>query len=101
IYVANTGSDSLSVVETQRLTVIDTIPVGRAPMDVAFAAVPPPTCAGDCDDRGEVSIDDLLTALGIALGQQALAMCPPADADGLGDVTVDEILLATRNALRG
>lgn len=70
IYVADTGSNSVAVVDTQRNVTIELIPVGRAPIGVALVEVP-------------------------------AASCPPADVDGFGTVTVDEILLAVRHALDG
>lgn len=59
------------------------------------------TCSGDCDQRGEVSVDELVTLVGVALGTQALDACGSGDADDDGRITVDEIIAATRRALGG
>jgi hypothetical protein len=48
-----------------------------------------------------VTIDELITAVHIALGNRLLAACPSFDVDADGEVTVDEILLAVRVALNG
>jgi YVTN family beta-propeller protein len=101
IYVANTGSNSVAVVDTQRNVTIELIPVGRAPMGVALVEVPAALCAGDCRDRGLVDVADLTQAVAIGLERAAASSCAAADVDGLGTVTVDELLLAVRHALDG
>ncbi|HVM96123.1 MAG TPA: hypothetical protein VMT89_07025 [Candidatus Acidoferrales bacterium] len=56
-------------------------------------------CVGDCNSDGEVSIDELILGVNIALGSAALSSCPTFDADDSGDVTIDEIIAAVSNAL--
>src|SRR5438552_905639 len=51
-------------------------------------------CAGDCNGDGVVSIDELVTGVNIALGNDQLVACPSFDANGDGSVTIDEILSA-------
>jgi DNA-binding beta-propeller fold protein YncE len=58
-------------------------------------------CVGDCDGDGEVTVDEIVRGVGIALGEQNLAQCPAMDGNGDGEVTVDEIILAVSNALAG
>lgn len=58
-------------------------------------------CPADCDGSGEVTVDELVTAVRIALGEQSAAACPAADADGDERVTVDEIVRGVRAALQG
>ena len=58
-------------------------------------------CVGDCNGDGEVTIDELLKLVNIALGNSALADCPAGDADGSGDITINEIIAAVNNALNG
>jgi hypothetical protein len=65
---------------------------------------PPPTpgpCFGDCDRGGSVTIDELVRAVGIALGSLSLAQCPDADVDSNAQVTIDEIIKAVNAALNG
>jgi hypothetical protein len=63
------------------------------------ATIPPPPCAGDCDGDGEVAVHEVVTAVGIALGEIELAECSAADADGSSIVTVDELIRALLRAL--
>lgn len=73
-----------------------------------FTPVPTPTptapsiaCVGDCDGNGEVTVDELIRGVNIALGNLPLEDCESFDADGSGDVTVDELITAVNNALSG
>lgn len=49
-------------------------------------------CPGDCDDSGEVTIEDLETAVAIALGENSIGACLAADRDGDGEVTVNDLI---------
>lgn len=60
-----------------------------------------PTCVGDCDGNGAVTVDEVQKGVGVVLGSVRLDTCPPLDANGDGEVTVDEILVALNNALGG
>lgn len=59
------------------------------------------TCAGDCNGDGAISVDELLTAVNIALGSAPVSQCQSIDANGDGQVTVDEIIQAATRALDG
>ena len=59
------------------------------------------TCAGDCDGDGQVSIDELVLAVTIALGQLPAERCTAADGSGDGQVTIDELVGAVHTALSG
>lgn len=59
------------------------------------------TCAGDCNGDGEVTVDEIILAVNIALGSAAVTECQRADAGGDGQVTVDEIVAAGDAALNG
>jgi len=58
-------------------------------------------CVADCNQDGEVTIDDLITALNVAFDPAKLATCPSADHNGDGEVAIDEIILAVNAALGG
>jgi Tol biopolymer transport system component len=58
-------------------------------------------CAGDCNADGFVTVDELLTGVGIALGGERLASCPSLDTNGAGAVAVNDLLTAVNNALDG
>ncbi|MBI3782282.1 MAG: DUF3604 domain-containing protein [Deltaproteobacteria bacterium] len=56
-------------------------------------------CVGDCNASGDVTVDEIVRIVGIALGQSDLSVCASADRDGNGDVTIDEIVAAVGYAL--
>jgi hypothetical protein len=62
---------------------------------------PTPTCVGDCDGDGEVSIGELITGVNISLGNQQISVCPAFDANGDGQVGINELIQAVNNALEG
>jgi len=59
------------------------------------------TCAGDCDDTGAVTIDDIIRMVNIAQMTAPIADCLAGDVDGDGTITVDEIIQAVNNAQNG
>jgi hypothetical protein len=61
----------------------------------------PCDCVGDCDCSREVTVDEILKMVNIALGNVPVAQCEPGDASQDGQITVDEILMAVSNALNG
>jgi hypothetical protein len=71
--------------------------------------LPPPSpspsatasCAGDCNDDGQVTVDEILTTVDIALGNTLPSECEPGDANHDGQITINEILTAVDNALNG
>jgi len=60
-----------------------------------------PACAGDCSGEGEVTVDELINGVNIALGSALLEQCPSFDPDGDGLVSVAELVLGVNNALAG
>lgn len=58
-------------------------------------------CGGDCDDRGQVTVDEIVRGVGVALEVVDFCKCGLADGDGDGLVTTDEIIDAVNSALRG
>ena len=67
----------------------------------ASSALAQPACTGDCDGSGDVTVDEVITLVNIALGTAAVSTCLAGDADGSGNVTVDEIVSAVTAALEG
>jgi len=61
---------------------------------------PAADCA-DCNGDGAVTIDELITGIGIALGAAELSACPPIDRNGDAAVSIDELVAAIGNALQG
>lgn len=70
---------------------------------ITLSALPVPaqSCIGDCDGSGQVTVDEILRAVSIALGAARASECTRADDNGDGVVTVDEIVNAVTAALRG
>jgi len=58
-----------------------------------------PRCVGDCDGGGDVTVNELITMVNIALNNLPLSACPAGDPDGSGDITVNEIIQGVNNAL--
>ncbi len=71
----------------------------------ALLALWPPTvsaaCVGDCDGSGQVTVDEIIVMVNIALGTADIAQCPVADPNADGQVSVDEIVTAVNAALNG
>jgi hypothetical protein len=62
---------------------------------------PPIRCVGDCDGNGAVTVGELVKGVNIALGNAALNTCPQFEVNDRQTVTIDEIIIAVGNALRG
>ena len=58
-------------------------------------------CAGDCNGDGEVTINELITGVNIALGNDSVSSCPAVDTNGDGEVAVNELIQAVNSALNG
>ena len=58
-------------------------------------------CAADCGLDGTVTVNELVSAVGISLGDASLALCVSADGNGDGAVTVDELIRGARLMLEG
>ena len=101
-YVLNKGQGSVSVIDTGRRAVVRTI-VGVAG-DAASIAIAPPRedgCVGDCHELHQVTVDNVIAAVAIALGDVPIDECRAADVDDDGGVTVDEIVVTLQMALNG
>jgi streptogramin lyase len=59
------------------------------------------SCVGDCNGDGEVTIDELLTMVNIALGSANVSTCLVGDATHDNEITIDEILSAVSATLNG
>lgn len=59
------------------------------------------SCTGDCSGDGEVTVNELITMVNIALGTSPVSTCPPGDANGDGEITINEIIAGVNNALNG
>ena len=78
--------------------------VGSLLMSVAFCALAVPSgaqCIGDCNDDDQVTVDEVITGVNIALDVTPLTECTTFDVNQSKTVSVDEILAAVSNALNG
>jgi hypothetical protein len=57
-------------------------------------------CVGDCNGDGEVTINELITGVNIALGSQPVSACP-AFANDQGVVDIAQLIKGVNNALNG
>jgi len=73
----------------------------------ATPTVGTPFCVGDCNGDGQVTIDDLIRMVNIALGLAPICPndvndgCLAGDANCDCEITVDEIIRAVNNSLQG
>jgi hypothetical protein len=71
------------------------------PGSIFFSRVQPGPCVGDCDENNQVTVDELIVMVNIALDNAPLSACSVGDADGSGDITINEIIAAVNYALNG
>lgn len=86
---------------------------GRACSPFGYDFVSPDVCGGapctsfvrkrvgDCDLNGDVTVDEVITGVNIALGVSPVSVCPEADGDGDLNVSVDEVITGVNSALTG
>ena len=74
---------------------------GAFQLTATALAAPVSSCAGDCNGDGQVTINDLLVSVGVALGTSNVSVCRACDLNGDGTISVDELLVAVNNALSG
>lgn len=99
LYVANAGDNSVSQIDVKSRRVVGSIPVGQSPMGVISISVPF-DCVADCNEDGQVLIDELLVAVSMSLGS-GTAQCPAADPNNDTHVAINELIQGVQNALRG
>lgn len=81
-----------------------TAPVGSptpTPTPTPTGGVGPCGCIGDCNCDDQVTVDELLKMVNIALELADVSTCEAGDPNDDGEVTIDEILMAVNNALFG
>ncbi|MGD0949310.1 MAG: hypothetical protein ABSA52_18015 [Candidatus Binatia bacterium] len=112
-YVPEGWSNSVAVIDTAKAitdpthAVITNITVcGPRPEGIVIASLPMcidgrPTCVGDCSVDRQVTVDEILSMVNIALGNANVGACEAGDANRDGQITIDEILTAVNNALNG
>jgi len=61
----------------------------------------PLACVGDCSHDGQVTVNELIQMVNIALGNAVVSTCTAGDANGDGEITVNEIVAGVNSALNG
>lgn len=61
----------------------------------------PVACVGDCDRGASVTINELIIAVNIALGNSPVSACRAADFDNSNQVAINELIQAVNAALSG
>ncbi len=74
-------------------------PTPAPPTPTATATTSAPSCIGDCGGDGEVTVNELIIGVNIALGVTPVSACPVFDANGDGEVTIDELIRGVNFAL--
>jgi hypothetical protein len=59
------------------------------------------TCAGDCNEDGSVTVNELVLGVNINLGRADVSNCPAIDTDGNMLVAINELIAAVRSNLDG
>ena len=95
------GQSSTSVIRTTNCGT-RWVTLATAVLILGLTAAPArAVCVGDCSNVNDVTVDNLLTMVNVALGNAPVTACTAGDKDGDGSITIDEILVAVNNALTG
>lgn len=73
--------------------------IGTLLASVALASAQ--LCPGDCSGDREVTVDEIVTVVNIALGLSSIDLCPAVDTDGNQEASVDELVTMINLALDG
>jgi hypothetical protein len=68
---------------------------------LALRPSPAAACTGDCDGNNEVTVNELLVGVNMALGKGPVTLCPSFDRNLDDAITIDELLNAVKVALSG
>lgn len=58
-------------------------------------------CVGDCSADGEVTVNELIVMVNVALEVTTVSACGAGDSDGDGTISITEIITGVNNALSG
>jgi len=93
-----TPTDTPTITPTLTPTATPTSTLTPTTTPTPTVTATPIPCVGDCDSSGQVTVDEILSMVNIALGNAPMADCLVG---GGGQITVDKILGAVNNALNG
>jgi hypothetical protein len=107
---AGTATRTVTASATPTATPVSTIATSSPKPSSTGTATPtasgspnptPGECTGDCNNDSQVTVDELVRGVKIALGNSPPDTCPNFDADKTGTVTIDELVRAVAAALGG
>ena len=98
---SQTPADTNTPTPSPTPTTTQTPSATTTPSAVVTPTATPIACIGDCNHSGEVTVDEIITMVNIALGNSPVSACLAGDANGDGEITVNEIIAAVNNALNG
>jgi hypothetical protein len=58
-------------------------------------------CAGDCDDSGDVTVNEVVKTVNMALGTMPMTACANVDMNADERVAIDEVVGAVQSSIRG
>jgi len=87
--------------ETESETHHGRLPLQDSPVQHVDIVDMPTMCVGDCSNDGQVTIDELITMVNIALGESDISSCSAGIVSDQTQVTIDQILVAVNNTLSG
>ncbi len=99
--ICNAGSSRHSASIRLSLTLSLTLSLSLCLSLAATAHSASAACTGDCDGGGDVTVDEILKAVNIALEVRPVTDCSAADENADGTVTVDELISAVSHDLNG
>jgi hypothetical protein len=76
-------------------------PSAESPTPSPSPSLPAEVCPGDCDRSRDVTVDEIVTLVAIALGTSEVTSCAYGDSDGSGAIEVNEIVAALLRSLDG
>lgn len=95
--ITRTPTQTVTPVATFTLTPTPT----HTPTPTLSPTSTPRPCVGDCNGDAQVTVNELITMVNIALGNSPVSACAAGDANGDGAITINEIIAAVNNALNG
>lgn len=98
-----TATATIAAPATGTATAIETntaVPIATSTVTAAPTIAPPP-CTGDCNHSGEITVNELITGVSIALGTLPLSTCPEFDCANTGRVDVACLITSVNAALSG
>jgi YVTN family beta-propeller protein len=100
-YVYATGDSSDVVIIDTATQTATPVYVGGFPSAIAIGLIEGASCPGDCDQRGLVTVADLVKGVDIMLGKVGVEACQSLDRNADRTITIDDLVAAVNAALDG